>query len=217
MRNQRPVVPTLTVCSISFASVWCVDLSSSKFIWVADLSKARSLTFRFLPCQLQLTSQVLEQKSLVLPFSELYFAGNLTADHIRKIFDICTKQAKSKTWTELGLEMKEKELRFETLSIGEWEGKLDETSKSWAKKPRHLLTTAVPFIELTSLWLAANITIWSPWDTSESSYWTCRFARFNGHALKARFDLDSSSRLIVLCECSVQSSRQSDQRVAAIQ
>ncbi len=36
-----------------------------------------------------------------------------------KIFAICTKQAKSKTWTELGLEMNDKNLRFEVLSEAE--------------------------------------------------------------------------------------------------
>lgn len=56
----------------------------------------------------------------------LHLAGNLKTDYIRKIFDICTKQAKSKTWTELGLEMKDKDLRFEVLSEDEWEAKLNE-------------------------------------------------------------------------------------------
>ncbi len=56
----------------------------------------------------------------------LHLAGNLKTDYIRKIFDICTKQAKSKSWTELGLEMKDKDLRFEVLSEDEWEAKLNE-------------------------------------------------------------------------------------------
>ncbi|MBK7091370.1 MAG: hypothetical protein IPH59_06575 [bacterium] len=46
-----------------------------------------------------------------------------------KIFAICTKQAKSKTWTELGLEMNDKDLRFEVLSEVEWEAKLNEILK----------------------------------------------------------------------------------------
>lgn len=62
---------------------------------------------------------VVETKGLPL-------AGNLKTDYIRKIFDICTKQAKSKTWTELGLEMKDKDLRFEVLSEDKWEAKLNE-------------------------------------------------------------------------------------------
>jgi hypothetical protein len=45
---------------------------------------------------------------------------------IRKVFNICTKQAKSRNWTELGLEMKDKVLRFEVLAEDEWEAKLNQ-------------------------------------------------------------------------------------------
>jgi len=41
-------------------------------------------------------------------------------------FDICTRQAKSRNWNELGLEMKDKVLRFEVLAEDEWEAKLNE-------------------------------------------------------------------------------------------
>jgi len=40
-----------------------------------------------------------------------------------------TKLAKSKTGTELGLKMKDKDLRFEVLSEDEWEAKLNEILK----------------------------------------------------------------------------------------
>jgi len=56
----------------------------------------------------------------------LYLKDNAKTDYIRKVFDICTKQAKSRNWTELGLEMKGKILRFEVLAEDEWEAKLNE-------------------------------------------------------------------------------------------
>ena len=46
-------------------------------------------------------------------------------NYIRKVFDICTRQAKSRNWNELGLAMKDKVLRFEVLSEDEWEAKLN--------------------------------------------------------------------------------------------
>jgi hypothetical protein len=51
--------------------------------------------------------------------------GTLT-DYIRKVFNICTRQAKSRNWNDLGLKMKDKVLRFEVLSEDEWEAKLNE-------------------------------------------------------------------------------------------
>jgi type III restriction enzyme len=60
----------------------------------------------------------------------LHLTGNLKTDYIKKVFDICTKQAKSRTWTELGLGMKDKDLRFEVLSETEWEAKLNEILKA---------------------------------------------------------------------------------------
>lgn len=42
------------------------------------------------------------------------------------MFDLCTRQAKSRNWTELGLEMKDKVLRFEVLAEDEWQAKLNE-------------------------------------------------------------------------------------------
>jgi hypothetical protein len=51
---------------------------------------------------------------------------NAKTDYIRRVFDICTRQAKSPSWSELGLEMKDKVLRFEVLAEDEWEAKLNE-------------------------------------------------------------------------------------------
>jgi len=56
----------------------------------------------------------------------LHLKDNAKTDYIRKVFNICTKQAKSRNWTELGLEMKDKILRFEVLAEDEWEAKLNE-------------------------------------------------------------------------------------------
>jgi len=46
------------------------------------------------------------------------------------MFSICTKEAKSRSWTELGLIMKEKVLRFEVLAEDEWQAKLNEMLKA---------------------------------------------------------------------------------------
>jgi hypothetical protein len=51
---------------------------------------------------------------------------NAKTDYIRKVFGICTRQAESRNWNELGLQMKDKVLRFEVLSEDEWEAKLNE-------------------------------------------------------------------------------------------
>jgi hypothetical protein len=55
----------------------------------------------------------------------LQLAGDSRTTYTKKLFDVCTRQAKSRTWTELGLGMKDKELRFEVLSEAEWETKLN--------------------------------------------------------------------------------------------
>jgi len=46
------------------------------------------------------------------------------------MFSICTKEAKSRSWTELSLIMKEKVLRFEVLAEDEWQAKLNEMLKA---------------------------------------------------------------------------------------
>ena len=56
----------------------------------------------------------------------LHLKDNTKTDYIRKVFNICTRHAKSRHWTELGLEMKDKILRFEVLAEDEWETKLNE-------------------------------------------------------------------------------------------
>ncbi len=55
----------------------------------------------------------------------LHLKDNEKTDYIRKVFDICTKQARSKKWNQLGPAMKGKILRFEVLSEDEWEAKLN--------------------------------------------------------------------------------------------
>ena len=56
----------------------------------------------------------------------LHIKDNAKTEYIRKVFDICTKQAESRDWGELGLQMKDKVLRFEVLAEDEWEAKLNE-------------------------------------------------------------------------------------------
>ncbi|MDF1594383.1 MAG: DEAD/DEAH box helicase family protein, partial [Desulfobacterales bacterium] len=56
----------------------------------------------------------------------LHLIGNLDTDYKRKMFSLCTKEAKSRSWSELGLVMKEKVLRFEVLAEDEWQAKLNE-------------------------------------------------------------------------------------------
>jgi type III restriction enzyme len=55
----------------------------------------------------------------------LHLIGSGDTDYKRKMFSICTKEAESKSWTELGLAMKDKVLRFEVLAEDEWEAKLN--------------------------------------------------------------------------------------------
>lgn len=66
------------------------------------------------------------ERVYVVETKGLHLKDNAKTDYIRKIFDICTRQAKSQNWTDLGLKMKDKVLRFEVLSEDEWEAKLNE-------------------------------------------------------------------------------------------
>ena len=45
------------------------------------------------------------------------------------MFSLCTREARSRSRTELGLEMKDKVLRFEVLAEDEWQAKLNEMLK----------------------------------------------------------------------------------------
>jgi len=56
----------------------------------------------------------------------LHLIGSSDTDYKRRMFSLCTKEAKARSWTELGLVMKEKVLRFEVLAEDEWEAKLNE-------------------------------------------------------------------------------------------
>jgi len=59
----------------------------------------------------------------------LHLKDNDKTSYIRKVFDICTRQAKSMSWNELGMGMKDKIMRFEVLAEDEWEAKLNELLK----------------------------------------------------------------------------------------
>jgi len=56
----------------------------------------------------------------------LHLMGSQDTDYKRKMFSLCNKEAKSKSWNELGLQMKEKVIRFEVLAEDEWEAKLNQ-------------------------------------------------------------------------------------------
>jgi type III restriction enzyme len=66
------------------------------------------------------------ERVYVVETKGLHLKDNTKTDYVRKVFDLCTRQAKSRNWTELGLEMKDKVLRFEVLAEDEWEAKLNE-------------------------------------------------------------------------------------------
>jgi hypothetical protein len=51
---------------------------------------------------------------------------NPKTHYVRKVFDICTRQAKARNWDELGLEMKDKVMGFEVLPEDEWQARLNE-------------------------------------------------------------------------------------------
>lgn len=56
----------------------------------------------------------------------LHLIGSLDTDYKRKMFSICAKEAKSKSWAEFGPAMKNKVIRFEILAEDEWQAKLNE-------------------------------------------------------------------------------------------
>jgi type III restriction enzyme len=56
----------------------------------------------------------------------LHLMGSSDTEYKQKMFSLCTREAKSRSRTELGLEMKNKVLRFEVLPEDEWQAKLNE-------------------------------------------------------------------------------------------
>ena len=56
----------------------------------------------------------------------LHLMGSQDTNYKRKMFSLCNKEAKSRTWNELGPAMKDKVMRFEVLAEDEWEAKLNE-------------------------------------------------------------------------------------------
>ena len=66
------------------------------------------------------------ERVYVVETKGLHLQHNDKTDYIRKVFDICTREARSRNWDELGRQMKGKVLRFEVLSEEEWEAKLNE-------------------------------------------------------------------------------------------
>jgi hypothetical protein len=55
----------------------------------------------------------------------LHLMGSPDTEYKRKMFSMCTREAKSRSWTELGLVMKDRVLRFEVLAEDEWQAKLN--------------------------------------------------------------------------------------------
>lgn len=66
------------------------------------------------------------ERVYVVETKGLHIKDNDKTDYIRRVFDICIKQAEARNWGELGSQMKDKVLRFEVLAEDEWEAKLNE-------------------------------------------------------------------------------------------
>ncbi|MDI6686814.1 MAG: DEAD/DEAH box helicase family protein [Desulfobacterales bacterium] len=60
----------------------------------------------------------------------LHLLGSLDTDYKMEMFSLCNKEAKARSWSELGLAVKDKVLRFEVLAEDEWQAKLNEMLKS---------------------------------------------------------------------------------------
>jgi type III restriction enzyme len=56
----------------------------------------------------------------------LHLKDNEKTEYVRKVFNICTREAKSLKWEKFGPAMEKRVLRFEVLSEDEWEAKLNE-------------------------------------------------------------------------------------------
>ena len=56
----------------------------------------------------------------------LHLMGSADTGYKRKMFSICNREAKSRSWAELGPAMKDRLLRFEVLAEDEWQAKLNE-------------------------------------------------------------------------------------------
>jgi type III restriction enzyme len=77
------------------------------------------------------TATALEEKDdyeqvYVVETKGRHLMGSSDTEYKQKMFSLCTREAKSRSWTELGLEMKDKVLRFEVLPEDEWQAKLNE-------------------------------------------------------------------------------------------
>jgi type III restriction enzyme len=55
----------------------------------------------------------------------LHLMGSEDTKYKKKVFSICTKEAETKSWVELGAAMKNKVIRYEVLAEDEWEAKLN--------------------------------------------------------------------------------------------
>lgn len=66
------------------------------------------------------------ERVYVVETKGLHIKDNDKTDYIRRVFDLCTKQAEARNWGELGSQMKDKILRFEVLAEDEWQAKLNE-------------------------------------------------------------------------------------------
>ena len=61
----------------------------------------------------------------VIETKGLHIKDNDKTNYIRKLFSICTEQAKKIKWGELGLRL-DKRLEFEVLAEDEWQARLNE-------------------------------------------------------------------------------------------
>ncbi len=72
------------------------------------------------------TGHAKEERVYVVETKGLHLKEGAKTEYIRKVFDICTQQAQARKWSELGVKMKDRVLRFEVLAEDEWQAKLNQ-------------------------------------------------------------------------------------------
>ena len=114
---------------------WYLDNQKRLFFWYRnrsrhDYSIQAWREHRIYPDFIFSTAETPDAKDCervyVVETKGLHLKDNDKTQYIRRVFDICTKKAKSRNWTELGIEMKDRIIRFEVLMQDEWEAKLNK-------------------------------------------------------------------------------------------
>lgn len=117
------------------AVAWYLENQIRLFFWYRNISR-RDYSIQgwrqhriypdFIFTTSDIDSENTYQSVYVIETKGLHIKDNEKTNYIRKLFDVCTNHAKTRNWNELGLEMKDKILRFEVLAEDEWKAKLNE-------------------------------------------------------------------------------------------